>query len=247
MVIKTFKEGVERKNEFIEAAIDLFCQQGYENTSINDIINKVNVSKGAFYHYFESKEDLLAIIGQIHAEKLIQMAKKTSFDKKLNAIEKINKLIVNAQGYRFSEMENPSKAVKIFFNQNNLKLLTIIFENIKQSVKPLLENILKQGVKEGVFKINNISETASLYFYLVNIFNQYLIKIILTAKSKKEAMLAVWEKADFYQGVMEKLLGVELGSFVLAQKTVEIFEEKIVKKNLLKKIQKFFWEKNNLN
>ena len=53
------KEYYERKNEILDAAQELFLTQGYEKTSVDNIIKKVGVAKGTFYYYFKSKEDLL--------------------------------------------------------------------------------------------------------------------------------------------------------------------------------------------
>ena len=53
--MRVVKEHDERKAEFVDAAIALMSQKGYESTTIQDIIDEVGVSKGAFYHYFSSK------------------------------------------------------------------------------------------------------------------------------------------------------------------------------------------------
>ena len=45
-------------------ALELFYKKGYENTTIKDIIEEIGVSKGAFYHYFESKEDVIVAIAK---------------------------------------------------------------------------------------------------------------------------------------------------------------------------------------
>ncbi|MGC5169065.1 TetR/AcrR family transcriptional regulator [Microbacterium sp. DT81.1] len=44
------------------AAVDLFATQGYANTSVQQIVERAGVTKGAMYHYFESKDDLLFAI-----------------------------------------------------------------------------------------------------------------------------------------------------------------------------------------
>ena len=66
------KEPEERRKELIDTAEQLFIAQGYEQTSISDIVREVNVSQGAFYYYFESKEDVL----------VAAMEKTDSFDGK---------------------------------------------------------------------------------------------------------------------------------------------------------------------
>ncbi len=56
---RVVKAADERRSEFIAAAQNLFYSKGYESTSVNDLISVVGVSKGAFYHYFDSKQAVL--------------------------------------------------------------------------------------------------------------------------------------------------------------------------------------------
>ena len=46
----------EKKQALIKMAFELFMKNGYENTSIQDIMNVAQISKGAMYHYFTCKE-----------------------------------------------------------------------------------------------------------------------------------------------------------------------------------------------
>ncbi|MEE8885852.1 MAG: TetR/AcrR family transcriptional regulator [Eubacteriales bacterium] len=48
-----------RKKQLVDAALELFDQNGYANTKISDITEKAGTSKGLFYHYFKSKDDIL--------------------------------------------------------------------------------------------------------------------------------------------------------------------------------------------
>ena len=47
------------KEKIIEAAWALFMEQGYEQTTLQEILDRAGTSKGAFYHHFRAKEDLL--------------------------------------------------------------------------------------------------------------------------------------------------------------------------------------------
>ena len=53
------KNGVDLRQKIIDTAWELFYKNGYENTTVNDIIREVGTSKGGFYYYFKAKEDLL--------------------------------------------------------------------------------------------------------------------------------------------------------------------------------------------
>jgi len=59
---KRQEQALETKNRIYDAAIDLMDRKGFENITIADISEKAGVSVGAFYHYFESKNDILAEI-----------------------------------------------------------------------------------------------------------------------------------------------------------------------------------------
>lgn len=53
------KNSAELRQKIIDVAWELFYENGYENTTVNDIIQKAGTSKGGFYYYFKAKEDLL--------------------------------------------------------------------------------------------------------------------------------------------------------------------------------------------
>lgn len=55
----------KNKNKIFVTAIDLIREKGYDNVSINEICSTAGFTKGAFYHYFNSKEDLLI---QLHKD-----------------------------------------------------------------------------------------------------------------------------------------------------------------------------------
>ena len=65
----------ERRQELIQAAQELFMQQGYEKTMVGDIVRRVGVAQGLFYYYFRSKQDIfLAVINQYTEERIGELA-----------------------------------------------------------------------------------------------------------------------------------------------------------------------------
>lgn len=63
------RKGDEKRQELLNSAERLFCQKGYEATSIQDILNDLHISKGGFYHHFASKEDVLRALCDRRAER----------------------------------------------------------------------------------------------------------------------------------------------------------------------------------
>lgn len=62
------RKGDERKQEILTVSERLFCQRGYDETSVQDILDVLHCSKGAFYHHFASKDAVLDTICAHHAE-----------------------------------------------------------------------------------------------------------------------------------------------------------------------------------
>ena len=63
------KAGRNTKGRIVSAAWKLFYEQGYDNTTVEDIIFESETSKGSFYHYFNSKDDLVGSLSMIFDEK----------------------------------------------------------------------------------------------------------------------------------------------------------------------------------
>ena len=61
------------KGKIISAAWKLFYEQGYENTTVEDILDASNTSKGTFYHYFEGKDALLGTLSVLFDEKYAEL------------------------------------------------------------------------------------------------------------------------------------------------------------------------------
>ena len=63
------KQKKNTRGNIITAAWQLFYEQGYENTTVDEIIAAANTSKGSFYHYFNGKDALLSTLAYLFDEK----------------------------------------------------------------------------------------------------------------------------------------------------------------------------------
>jgi AcrR family transcriptional regulator len=228
------RESDNRKQEFLDAALDLFYQKGYENTTINDIIDKVGLSKGAFYHYFNSKEEVLETIARQYVEKKLNIVEKVDQEKNLNALQKFNKIIRDMLDFKVQYSELRWKIYKIIARNNNIKLESQILDNYMELALPIYKKIIKQGVEEGIFNTSYPEEVAELYIYLSKIFKKMTSEILIqfecdlddleTAKKKfkeLENIKMLKRRYAFYQDTLERIFGVESGSIKLVDSLLE--------------------------
>ena len=81
------KNSRNTKGRIISAALELFYEQGYDDTTVEEIIEKSQTSKGSFYHYFEGKDALLSSLSIIFDEKYQELLK--DIDENMNSFDKL--------------------------------------------------------------------------------------------------------------------------------------------------------------
>jgi AcrR family transcriptional regulator len=81
------KSNSSTKSKIVNAAWNLFYENGYENTTVDEIIARSGTSKGSFYHYFSSKDSLLSSLSYVFDEKYEQLSK--IMDPEMDAMEKL--------------------------------------------------------------------------------------------------------------------------------------------------------------
>lgn len=89
------------KGRIISAAWKLFYEQGYDDTTIDEIIAESGTSKGSFYHYFNGKDALLGTLSVLFDEKYTELAKV--MDPEMNCFEKL--LYMNRELFTMIENE----------------------------------------------------------------------------------------------------------------------------------------------
>jgi AcrR family transcriptional regulator len=211
------KEAEVRKKELLDAALELFYEVGYDNTSINDIIGKVGVTKGAFYYHFSSKDEVLDTIALQQAEELVGVFFRASEESGKNSLEKINKIISAMQEYRAETQEKRLKIFEVLDKSENLKLRQKVYENYMRLSKPIVSKLLEQGVEEGIMVTEFTDELAEFYIHFSFSANGTLNKLILTLGEKPENIEVIKKKAFFYEEMLAKMLGVEEGSIKFAE------------------------------
>ncbi len=152
--------------DILSTAYSFFIKKGYEKTSVQEIINELGISKGAIYHYFKSKEEILQSVLLSEREKANAYLDKLILEVDgYNAQEKI-KHILN----RLASDEKINTTNRFLLNQtNNSKA---IMQNIIQTVNIdsiKFYELIQDGVKDGSFNTRFPKECSELLLLLCNI------------------------------------------------------------------------------
>jgi AcrR family transcriptional regulator len=162
---RSTKAASDRRLEFINAAEALFNEKGFENTSIDDIVQRVGVAKGLFYYYFKSREELLGAIVNRILDEMQQIVVQATKKEGLTAMQRLQEMFSSTDAI----MARSGKLMKYFHEERN-QALHLQFEVRTMSfLTPAMEAIIQQGVGEGIFNTPYPRETAIALFGIKNV------------------------------------------------------------------------------
>ena len=158
--MRDVKDPEIRRAEIMDAAMLLFMEKGYANTTTQDIVDKVNISRGLLYYHFKNKEDILYCLVEQYSDKLLKDIHVIVYDEDKTAIEKIRAFIdatiissenISAEG---TELQ---KTVDL---EENRYMLDKLSHKLIEKLTIYFERIINQGISEKVFSVKYPSETA---------------------------------------------------------------------------------------
>ena len=157
------KNSRNTKGRIISAAWKLFYEQGYEDTTVEDIVFESETSKGSFYHYFDGKDALLGTLAYVFDEKYEQLMKE--MDPQLDALDKLIYL-----NHELFAMIESSISMDLLARLLSTQLLTRGEKHLldrNRTYFKLLRTIITEGQKLGQLradhKVNEILQAYALW------------------------------------------------------------------------------------
>jgi AcrR family transcriptional regulator len=224
-MVRISKEYDERLTEFLDTARQLFFEKGYEKTSVNDIIEKVGVAKGTFYHYFKSKEDLLDQLVNHFTEKSVSKVGEMMERRDMNALERMNHFFISIRNLKVEKKELMKMLMRFMYKDENLILRHKIFKQSIALLTPPFSEIIKQGVQEGYFNPEDPQEAAEIIFMMSRNMNEIVVDLLLQVEEKPGNIDKIEQKIKVFENSVERILGAPEGSFSMVErKYIEIFK-----------------------
>lgn len=144
-------------SKILEVSKRLFLEKGYDNTKIQDIADELGMTKGAIYHHFESKEEIMNKLGEtmfIHNNPFEIVKKRND----LNGLEKM-KLAIKLNQSNEQMVELTNQALPLL---ENPQILAKMFESNYQNLLPYWLELIQEGQEDGSIKTDQPKELAEL-------------------------------------------------------------------------------------
>lgn len=186
------KKGEKRKLELVQIAYRMFLTKGYENTSVDEIIDEAGIAKGTFYYYFESKELLL--------EEVINMMISKEAEAAIAVLKSDLPVPVKITGIIMSLQPEKEEFVieEALLSPENALMHKKTKQKLYDVAIPILSEVVEEGISQGIFNCTNIPER---------------VKTMLIVSSE------VFDEGQFterdievFVDLTEKLLGAEKGT-----------------------------------
>ena len=202
---RTVKDPETRRSELTDTAEELFLKNGYEGTTVSEIVKNAGVAQGTFYHYFKSKDGVLGAITDRWIEEIRAEMEDIASRDGSDAIDKI----LGVFGFFSSLGKSRQRLVEYVHEERNAHLHIKFEKRVPQIIIPIFSRMIEEGVDEGFFDVRypelaalSIMETAGA---ISHIHETYRLE------DKTEKMNEITDATfDF----IERILGAEPGIFM---------------------------------
>lgn len=152
----------ERKQELLKIAYNMFLMKGYDNTSIDDIINEAKIAKGTYYYYFESKEETLEEVINMMINDEVTSAKEI-LKMPISIPEKLVRIITSLR-----PKKNEQEIQNTLNKKDNIVTHEKINNRIIEEAVPLLEQVVMEGIENKIFNCTHIKERLKMLLIMSN-------------------------------------------------------------------------------
>jgi AcrR family transcriptional regulator len=202
-----------RRDAFVDVAQGLIQTKGYEQLSIQDVLDEVGASKGAFYHYFDSKVGLLeAVVERMVVAATAEMEPIVA-DPNRTAVQKLNDVFSTLAQWKSDRRALVVALIEVWISDDNAIVREKLRKGTVAHVTPLLATIVRQGVEEGTFHTDSPAATARVLVSLIQGASDVATDLVIARKSGAISFDVVERTLTAYTSAYERVLGLPAGSW----------------------------------
>lgn len=159
-----------RRNELLDLAFNLFIKRENADRSLNDLIAASGLSKGAFYHYFPSKQALLKSLADRIAEQRLPELQRAFRSTESDPLDHLNRSLSRSAVLKIQNAEITGQLFGsgFFFRPENHALFERITAAWEAAFLPLLTQAIADGVAKGRFSTNDPRGIADMIQHLMS-------------------------------------------------------------------------------
>ncbi len=205
---------IDTRAALLDAAWALFQIQGYDAVPVDAIVRRAGLSKGTFFHYFETKIDLLgAVCEHVSAPAWSALAAKVG-DRSRPALSRLNLLLAGMRQWRLGHVGALVDLYRALAREENALLRLKLMDRQDELFRRALLDVLDQGNREGVFSVQDVKEIARFVCAVARCAGEANLRLIAAAGPWDDAALvrAIKRRADTGASAIERMIGARPGA-----------------------------------
>ena len=210
------REYTVKRNEILDVAQRLVYVTGYEQMSVQDILDELKISKGAFYHYFDSKLALLDGLVDRMMDEAGQVLQPIMAASDLPAIEKLQCYFAAGSRWKVARRSFMLDLMRVWYTDSNTLVRQKQEAAAIKCIAPMLAEIVRQGIAEGVFTTSYPDQIGSMIWGLAQGIEDNVAELLLSEEPPADALQRLEVIVGAYSEAMERILGAPAGSLPLA-------------------------------
>ncbi len=200
-----------KRNDILAAAQRLIYTRGYVQMTIQDILDDLQISKGAFYHYFDSKRALLeALIVHLQDERAQNLLPVVR-DPNLPALEKLRRFFTEIVRWRTERKDFLLALLRIWHADDNAIVRQKVRATMLKQLPALLAEIIRQGVREGTVATPYPEQMASVVVLLRMGLSEALAELLLDFDPQINDIALLASTIAAYTDAIERVLRIPEG------------------------------------
>ncbi len=213
-----------KRDVFVDAAQRLIVTQGYERFSIQDVLEVAEASKGAFYHYFDSKDQLVDAVVNRMADQATLVLEPMLADPALPAAEKLERLFNGMAQFKAERRDLVLGILQVWQSDDNALVREKLRRIVAVRLTPWLEGIIQQGIGEGTFSSSHPDDLARVLTTLVQGMSELAGELWVDRQTDAVTLQEVKRTFDAYHEAFERIVGARPGSLkFLDEPTIEFW------------------------
>lgn len=207
-------EHAVKRQEILVAARRLIYTKGYEQMSVQDVLAELQISKGAFYHYFDSKPALLeALIAQMRDEGLA-LLHTIMRERGLTAIARLQRFFDSSARWKAERKEFILALMAVWYTDHNAIVRLKVQADLVKHAAPLISQLIHEGIAEGAISMPFPEQAGEVVLALLQSAGDAIGRLLLTPPSD-DAQRRAEQLVAAYNHALERVLGLPAGSLSL--------------------------------
>lgn len=209
-----------RRDAFVDATQRLMQAKGYEQMTIQDVLDDLDTSRGAFYHYFDSKAALLDAVVEQMVDDATAALSPTIEEPGLSATTRLARLFNGLAQWKTERTDLLLAVMETWLADENAIVREKFRRGVRARMTPLLARIVEQGAAEGVITAGPAEEVASVLVSVILGANETATDLYFARRAGTVTFDHVVRTLEAYPTACERILGLPVGSFPVPDRSI---------------------------